>query len=862
MISQKTYFTLLCYKTIFIFRNSHAQRDFHAAQTFLTACYDGPFISLMNRLTETYPLFEYPSTQLPILTQNQSNGNVCLPAFEFYFYHFFNLPLRRQNLYQGSSQGNATDSLYPILVEDYLTTYLPAESTYQRKLFAQGHTAPGSFHQQIQNMQQYQNIKTTKNVDLVQNLNNSQGASRSTLLRKDFSIASVQTQHPQDISSVGIPLSPTSGNMQPISPLNKNRTSNGVISEIWKSETFARILIAFWLESYANRNVEVYHSNTGSPSSPTTYTTPLPSQELLRCVRMFIKHAHYFSNACKEGGSYVPDSLKYSSGAADIFSTNGGIGGSLENNANPSGNNNKTLFLFLSLCIDHWPLDASFRLVLETWLSYIQPWRYTQMQNSKSNSNKNDSNEALDTSKWSNFVDENVVFFTNILGKLLFNRFSRLDMSSNKNAYMLYRIAKVYSQENLVGMIAHASNMQGGRPIFQNISNASPRHMPTMNLSMTEDVLPSNLTKSNASIISVFVNGPGTPTNPIPLLGSDFKQLVTSLLQNLFESKQVAMRTRKIAENLNRSQTEKDKAISFPSKLVAFVADVLGIRNSVRPSSPGSNGMDAAEKIEYDKTISYIEFSIENFSSIFELESIVENLQLQISSSQSISKDNVTSTISPADEVTAGGLSPLQRKDILLKKVKVYSKYDGNPDRVPVRSDEFGFLVKVLLYLSFLINKKWGLKIEDWYERKPGFAYAVFRQICSAPCIYRSSGIEFYEDNSTPIENEISDNLNNTYCRSMKRFDPSNKRRLPARIILRPLASYKLLFYLLMSYLVLSLWQRSLISSVFVMFLLYSLWLMAKAMVEYASEQKSTDPNNKVVDMTINNTILSPDNSF
>ena len=427
------------------------------------------------------------------------------------------------------------------------------------------------------------------------------------------------------------------------------------------------------------------------------------------------------------------------------------------------------------------------------------------MQSSKSNANKNDSNEALDTSKWSNFVDENVMFFTNILGKLLFNRFSRLDMSSNKNAYMLYRIAKVYSQENLVRMIAHASNMQGGRSIFQNISNTSPRHMPTMNLSMTEDMLPSNLTKSDASSLSVFVNGPGTPANPIPLLGSDFKLLVTSLLQNLFESKQAAMRARKIAENLNRSQTEKDKAISFPSKLVAFVADLLGTRNSMHSAINASNGMDAAEKLEYDKTMSYIEFCIENFSSIFELESIVENLQLQISSSQSISKDNkdnVTSTISPADEVTAGGLSPLQRKDILLKKVKVYSKYDGNPDRVPVRSDEFRFLVKVLLYLSFLINKKWGLKIEDWYERKPGFAYAVFRQICSAPCIYRSSGIEFYEDNSTPIENEISDNLNNTYCRSMKRFDPSNKRRLPARIILRPLASYKLLFYLLMSYLI------------------------------------------------------------
>ena len=164
--------------------------------------------------------------------------------------------------------------------------------------------------------------------------------------------------------------------------------------------------------------------------------------------------------------------FRYSSSGADLFSSYGGFGSTLDGNSgsNAGGSNKKVLYAFFARCIDHWPLDASFRLVLETWLSYIQPWRYTNLTNSKGSANKNtESSDPVDSVLWASFVDENYRFYTNLFGKILSTRFFRVDLSSHKNSYMLFRVAKVYSQENLMNILSHVSSMHG-RSIFQVIN--------------------------------------------------------------------------------------------------------------------------------------------------------------------------------------------------------------------------------------------------------------------------------------------------------------------------------------------------------------------------------------------------------
>ena len=51
------------------------------------------------------------------------------------------------------------------------------------------------------------------------------------------------------------------------------------------------------------------------------------------------------------------------------------------------------------------------------------------------------------------------MFYSGVLVKVL-NRFFRVELATSKNAYMLYRVARVLCQENLLNIIKNAALMQ------------------------------------------------------------------------------------------------------------------------------------------------------------------------------------------------------------------------------------------------------------------------------------------------------------------------------------------------------------------------------------------------------------------
>lgn len=182
------------------------------------------------------------------------------------------------------------------------------------------------------------------------------------------------------------------------------RTQESSRSSCWRTETVLHLFVDTWLRFDVDESPD------------------LPSSEFIRVLRILVKTLHAFANS------------------ADIDVT---PMAALRSLAQPMMN--AQMNVFLRSIIQRWPLDSSFSVVLELWLCYIQPWRYTLNKQQGL-----DDNQLVGPipSKYERFILENSATYTQIFIQLL-PRFERLDFGSLKNVSMLYRLTKVFGQSNL-----------------------------------------------------------------------------------------------------------------------------------------------------------------------------------------------------------------------------------------------------------------------------------------------------------------------------------------------------------------------------------------------------------------------------
>nr|XP_023839884.1 sphingomyelin phosphodiesterase 4 isoform X1 [Salvelinus alpinus] len=551
-------------------------------------------------------------------------------------------------------------------------------------------------------------------------------------------------------------------------------TADPAAQEIWRSEALLQVFVEMWLHHYS---LEMYQklqspqvklallqyrlsmsSMLCQPLTPPgsgtldTYQEPFtPTEEHVLVVRLLVKHLHAFSCSLK------PEQV--SSSAHSHTSP-------LEELKRVVVHRfvQQKLYVFLQHCFGHWPLDASFRVVLETWLSYIQPWRYT---GEKTNP-QTDQNKGV-PEKWSLFVQENLLMYTKLFQGFL-NRVVRTDLVNVKNALMVFRVAKVFAQPNLSEMI------QKGEQLFlepehvlhhrQHQGFLSPGHGGSF-LSARQPVVTDRVFRVKSHVYGLE----GQDCQYKQMFGTELRGTVLKLIQIINQARQTA-------KKISDQSAEVAANNSFMSWFGMGSPDLNYTFNGGEVDDTG---------VCVKKTHEFLERSLDYLCQIFRLN--VGQLS-QLMATLGSGQDDGNSKQLPDCVQGKNGLilTDLGRMQVINGLRRFEIEYQGDPELQPIRSYENAILVRLFFKISSLVNERFGGHMDALCSR-PDFLGELGRHYLASP-------------------EAAADGMR----RSPETRLTAERNRRP-RLSLRMLASYRTLLMLLLLYLFVALFSFGPMSS-------------------------------------------------
>ncbi|XP_069025616.1 sphingomyelin phosphodiesterase 4 isoform X3 [Embiotoca jacksoni] len=642
--------------------------------------------------------------------------NLALNPFEFFMFNFA-FCLITPKIFPLGQHGSSTDSAYFVLVDTYLKYFLPTE----------GSVPPSPF-------------------------SDSRGSVPAPSPRSSSVSFAGYGVHSPSLLKHHIFHQP-SVNADPAA------------QEIWRSETLLQMFVEVWLHHYS---LEMYQklqspqvklallqyrlSMSSMPCQPHappgsgtlhTYQEPFsPTEEHVLVVRLLVKHLHAFSNSLK------PEQLSASPSAHSHPHTS-----PLEEFKRVVVQRfvQQKLYLFLQHCFGHWPLDASFRAVLETWLSYIQPWRYT---GDKTNPQPDQNRTVPD--KWESFVQENLLMYTKLF-QVFLNRAVRTDLVNAKNALMVFRVAKVFAQPNLAEMI------QKGEQLFLEpehvLHHRQPRGYLTPNqggsfLSSRQRAVTDMVFRVKSHVYALE----GQDCQYKQMFGSELRGAVMKLIQIIAQARQTA----------KRISDHSSEVAANNSFLSWFGLGSSDLNNTFAGAEPEESG----ECLK--KTHEFLDRALENLCQIFKLN---QGQLSQLISNLGSSQDDGNCKQLPDCIQGENGLvlTELGRRQIINGLRRFDIQYQGDPELQPIRSYESALLVRVLYRISSLVNNRFGGHMTALCSR-PDFLGRFSRYYLTDP------------DSS----------------RAKLKHSPTSRQTLETnrqpRLSLRPLASYRTILLLMLFY--------------------------------------------------------------
>ncbi|XP_060699818.1 sphingomyelin phosphodiesterase 4 isoform X1 [Hemiscyllium ocellatum] len=614
--------------------------------------------SIQEGVLPDFPLY-HNKLQFPL--SGMTNLSLSLNPFEYYFFNFAMHLTTPRNCSSGQLF-STSDSAYFVIVDRYLKYFLPTEGNVPPSpvLNACGTVSPPT--------------PRTPSVPFT-----SYGGPHTSLLKRHIS-------HQPSVNT------------------------DPAAQEIWRSETLLQIFIEMWLHHYSlelyqkmqspHVKLEVlqyrlgicstqYNSASPLPGHGTfhTYQEPFtPTEEHVLMVRLLVKHLHCFSNSLKpEQALPSPSTHSHTASPLEEFKR-----------AVISCFLQQKLYVFLQQCFSHWPLDASFRAVLETWLSYLQPWRYA----GDKPFSLIDSMDRSIPDKWAPFVQDNLLMFTKLFQGFL-NRALRTDLVSPKNALMVYRVAKVYSQPNLAEMIKEAERL---------FMEPDPMHRPRQHRVYTSPGFSSTYMSSWHSpmadtafrVKSHVYNLEGQDCVYKQMFGSEVRNLVLKLAHLIAQAKQTA-------KSISDHTAEQSTGQSLMSLLGLTTYDF-------NTSTYGGSDLDDLGPDEIRKTDEYLERSLEYLCLVFKFSTPhLTSLAMNVgAATDENGRHQMPDCIQGENGLT---LTQLGRYQIINGLRRFEIEYQGDPELQPIRSYESGLLVRLLFQISSAINQRFAGEMEALCQR-------------------------------------------------------------------------------------------------------------------------------------------------
>uniref|UniRef100_A0A8B9G024 Sphingomyelin phosphodiesterase 4 n=1 Tax=Amazona collaria TaxID=241587 RepID=A0A8B9G024_9PSIT len=519
----------------------------------------------------------------------------------------------------------------------------------------------------------------------------------------------------------------------------------------------AKIFVEMWLHHYS---LEMYQKM----QSPHVKESFKPTEEHVLVVRLLVKHLHAFSNSLKPE-PLSPSAHSHTASPLEEF----------KRVVIPRFVRQK-LYIFLQHCFGHWPLDASFRAVLEMWLSYLQPWRYAPEKPPQSTEHLPHSVSE----KWATFIQENLLMYTKLFAGFL-NRALRTDLVSPKNAFMVFRVAKVFAQPNLAEMILK------GEQLFLQPELVIPHRQHRLFMTPTFSGAffsswPPTTADASFKVKSHVYGLEGQDFQYKQMFGTEVRNLVLKLAQLICQAQQTA-------KSISDHSAETMASQSFFSWFRFTPSEMNG--------SYTGNDLDEIGQDSIKKTDEYLEKALEYLCQIFKLNGaqLTQMMKNCETAQDKNGKNQLPDCIESEDGLI---LTPLGRYQIINGLRRFEVQYQGDTELQPIRSYENATLVRLLFRLSSVLNAKFADQMDVLCSRED-FVGRLCRYHLTKPHLIKKV-------RCSPM----------VKVRTSQNWGP--------RISLRFLASYRTLIFLLMIYFIASWFNIGPVGCTFIILIGYFLY--------------------------------------